>query len=76
MDNKMFLLDVSDKLEFIEDGVNALRALAAGQNDSVGCIMDEEEYKNAQAWIFDHLMEDLMIARSEVSKEIGRKIDA
>lgn len=76
MENKMFLLDVSDKLEFIEDGVNALRALAAGQNDSVGCIMNEDEYKNAQSWIFDHLMEDLQIARDEVSREIGRKMDA
>ena len=76
MENKMFLLDVSDKLEFIEDGVNALRALAAGQNDSVGCIMDDDEYKNAQAWIFDHLMDDLQNARAEVSREIGRKMDA
>lgn len=76
MENKMFLLDVSDKLEFIEDGVNALRALAQGRNDSVDCVMDESEYQNAQTWIFDHLMTDLQIARAEVSREIGRKMDA
>ena len=75
MKNDLFLIDISDKLEFIEDGVNAARALAAGRNDSVDCIMDEEEYKNAQTWIFDHLMADLQIARAEVTAERGRKMD-
>lgn len=76
MKNELFLTDISDKLEFIEDGVNALRALAQGRKDSVECIMDEFEYNNAQAWIFDHLMEDLQVARAEVSAERGRKMDA
>lgn len=76
MENRTFLIDVSDKLEFIEDGVNALRALAQGRKDSVECVINEDEYENAQAWIFDHLMEDLQIARGEVAREIGRKMDA
>lgn len=76
MENKLFLLNVSDKLEFIEDGINAARALAAGRNDSVDCTMSEEEYKNAQAWIYDHLMDDLQDVRANVTAGLGRKMDA
>ena len=76
MENKMFLMNISDKLEFIEDGINALRALERGRNDSVDCVMDEYEYTNAQAWIFDHLMTDLQIVRAEVSRKRGLKMDA
>lgn len=72
MNNKLdFIFQVSDSLEFLEDGINAARILSAGRNDSVNCTMSEEEYKNAQTWIFDHISDDLQTLRATVSKEIG-----
>ena len=72
MENKTFLMDVSDNLECIEDGINAARAMT----NCRGVPLTDDEYINAQAWIYDHLMDDLQTVRASVAHEIGRRQEA
>lgn len=73
---KDFNFQISDALEFIEDGVNAAHALAVCEPDITSQVLTEEEHRNAIEWIFDHLTQDLQNVRANVSREIGRKLDA
>lgn len=76
MVKETFLLNMSDKLEIIEDGINAARALAAARNNPVGSTMTIFDYKNAEEWIFNHILDDLKLAQEDVSSEMKRKKNA
>lgn len=69
--NNGFIIEVSDSVELIEDGINAVRAICAGYKDTVGCTLDEREYENACAWAFDKLSEDVTTLRAKITQEIG-----
>lgn len=73
--NNGFIFKVSDSLEFIEDGINAARALTVCREDITGQVLTEEEHNNANEWIFDHLMNDLQELRASVSREIGLHLE-
>ena len=66
-------LDIIDRIEFLEDGVNAARILAAGRNEAIGCCIEEDEYNNAQAWIFDHLTNEFHSLRAELTADAFRE---
>lgn len=73
---KDFAFQVSDALEFIEDGINAARALAVCSDDITSQVLSDEEHRNATDWVFEHLTNDLQTVRANVSAEIGRRLDA
>lgn len=71
-----FKTDVSDALEFVEDGIKAAHAFAVCEPDITGQVLKEEEYQNAMEWIFDHLETDFHLVRMNISKELERRMDA
>ena len=71
-----FALNLADDLGFIEDGINAARALSVCMGDITGQVMTDEEHHNACEWIFNHLLDDMQEVRAKVSREIGLQMNA
>lgn len=69
-----FALNLADDLAFIEDGINAAHALATCGEDITGQVLTEEEHRDAQEWIFEHLIDDMQNVRAKVSREIGLRM--
>lgn len=66
-------LDIIDRIEFLEDGVNAARILATGRDKSIGHYLEKDEYNEAQAWIFDHLTDEFQSLRAELTADAFRE---
>lgn len=74
MNDKNFLIELSDDLSFLGDGINAARALSE-HCDNIGHL-PEYQLEEAKTWVFDHLSDDLQEILDKITVEHRQEKDA